>query len=115
MLDSARNNSKEFYKNCIKDFLRDSFNYHCNTRGKADLTIYNDRIPNVLFEVKSLNNKAEFIKSPNLSLQKKQSKAQITPIHFCKAIQSIHHCKKIITPPLRSDSYFVPPPQGGGG
>lgn len=115
MLDSARNNSKEFYKNCIKDFLRDSFNYHCNTRGKADLTIYNDRIPNVLFEVKSLNNKAEFIKSPNLSLQKNKARHKSLQFIFARQFSQFATAKKSSPPPLRSDSYFVPPPQGGGG
>lgn len=115
MLDSARNNSKEFYKNCIKDFLRDSFNYHCNTRGKVDLTIYDDRIPNVLFEVKSLNNKAEFIKSPNLSLQKNKVRHKSLQFIFARQFSQFATAKKSSPPPLRSDSYFVPPPQGGGG
>ncbi len=66
MLNSAskNQNDEEFQKNCIKDFLHDSFGYSCNTRGKVDLAIYDDEIPKVLFEVKSLGNKAEFVKSP---------------------------------------------------
>lgn len=71
MLDSSLKNpnDEEFQKNCIKDFLHNSFGYSCNTRGKVDLAIYDDDIPKVLFEVKATGNKAEFVKSPDLSLR----------------------------------------------
>lgn len=66
MLDSSlkNQNDEEFQKGCIKDFLRESFGYSCNTRGKVDLAIYDDEIPKVLFEVKATGNKAEFVKTP---------------------------------------------------
>ena len=68
MLDSAQqDNSEEFQKNLIAQFLRTNFDYECNVRGKADLAIYDEGIAKVLFEVKSTQNKAEFVKSPNLS------------------------------------------------
>ena len=66
MLNSSLKNpnDEEFQKNCIKDFLHNSFGYSCNTRGKVDLAIYDDGIPKVFFEVKATGNKAEFVKSP---------------------------------------------------
>ena len=68
MLDSAQqDNSEEFQKNLIAQFLRTNFDYECNVRGRADLAIYDEGIAKVLFEVKSTQNKAEFVKSPNLS------------------------------------------------
>lgn len=71
MLNSSlkNQNDEEFQKGCIKDFLRESFGYSCNTRGKVDLAIYDDEIPKVLFEVKATGNKAEFIKTPDSSLR----------------------------------------------
>ena len=68
MLDSTQqDNSEEFQKNLIAQFLRTNFDYECNVRGRADLAIYDEGIAKVLFEVKSTQNKAEFVKSPNLS------------------------------------------------
>ena len=65
MIENAqKDDSEEFQKNVIAQFLSTTFDYECNTRGKADLAIYDDNKPLVLFEVKSLSNKAEFVKSP---------------------------------------------------
>ena len=64
MLESAsKDSSEEFQKNLIAQFLRKSFGYECNVRGKADLAIYDEGKAKVLFEVKSTANKAEFVKS----------------------------------------------------
>lgn len=64
---SAQNDSsEEFQKNLIIKFLRENFGYECNTLGKADLAIYDEGVAKVLFEVKSTQNKAKFVKSPNL-------------------------------------------------
>ena len=62
--NAQKDDSEEFQKNVIAQFLSTTFDYECNTRGKADLAIYDDNKPLVLFEVKSLSNKAEFVKSP---------------------------------------------------
>ena len=73
MIESAtkvsvqKDSSEEFQKNLIANFLREHFDYECNTLGKADLAIYDEGIAKVLFEVKSTQNKAEFVKSPNVS------------------------------------------------
>ena len=68
MIENAqKDNKEEFQKNLIAQFLRTNFDYECNVRGKADLAIYDENVPKVLFEVKSTQNKAEFVKSPNLS------------------------------------------------
>ncbi len=64
---TSKDSSEEFQKNLIANFLRKNFNYDCNVRGKADLAIYDEGITKVLFEVKSLENKAEFVKTPNNS------------------------------------------------
>lgn len=68
--EAQKDNSEEFQKNVIAQFLSTTFDYACNTRDKVDLAIYDDEIPKVLFEVKSLGNKAEFVKTPDLSLQR---------------------------------------------
>ncbi|MGX3097818.1 DUF7149 domain-containing protein [Helicobacter sp. 23-1046] len=58
--------SEEFQKNLIANFLHKHFDYECNVLGKADLAIYDEGIAKVLFEVKSTQNKAEFVKSPQI-------------------------------------------------
>ena len=68
--ESQKDDSEEFQKNVIAQFLSTTFDYACNTRGKVDLAIYDDEIPKVLFEVKATGNKAEFVKTPDLSLQR---------------------------------------------
>ena len=68
--EAQKDDSEEFQKNVIAQFLSTTFDYACNTRGKVDLAIYDDEIPKVLFEVKATGNKAEFVKTPDLSLQK---------------------------------------------
>ena len=66
MIDDAQSdsNNEEFQKNIIAKFLEKSFDYDCNVLGKADLAIYDEGIAKVLFEVKSTENKTEFVKSP---------------------------------------------------
>ena len=67
MIDSAESETnEEFQKNLIAKCLFESFGYECNVLGKADLAIYDEGIAKVLFEVKSTENKAEFVKTPNL-------------------------------------------------
>ena len=65
--NASKDSSEEFQKNLIAEFLRKSFGYDCNTLGKADLAIYDEGKAKVLFEVKSTQNKAEFVKTPHLS------------------------------------------------
>ena len=68
MLESAsKDSSEEFQKNLIAQFLRESFGYDCNVYGRADLAIYDEGKAKVLFEVKSTTNKAEFVKSPQIT------------------------------------------------
>ncbi|RDU69408.1 hypothetical protein CQA66_08920, partial [Helicobacter aurati] len=55
------NESEEYQKNLLRDFLIQAFEYNCNTKDRIDLAIYEDSAPKVLFEVKSLSNKSEFI------------------------------------------------------
>ena len=67
MIDSAKSDSnEEFQKNLIAKCWFESVGYECNVLGKADLAIYDEGIAKVLFEVKSTENKAEFVKTPNL-------------------------------------------------
>lgn len=65
LLHTNENESEEHQKIALMDFLKDSFAYECNTKGRIDLSIYEDNKAKVLFEVKSLSNKAEFINSNN--------------------------------------------------
>ncbi|MCE3047386.1 DUF7149 domain-containing protein [Helicobacter kayseriensis] len=64
-LDKATKRSDEEYqKKEIEKFLHQSFGYDCNTKGRIDSAIYVEGEAQVLIEVKSLANKAEFPKSP---------------------------------------------------
>ena len=62
-LDKAEKNkeSEEHLKIIFMDFLKDSFNYERNTKNLIDLSIYEDGIAKVLFEVKKPSNKADFV------------------------------------------------------
>lgn len=65
LLKVNTNESEEYQKIALMDFLKDSFNYERNTKNRIDLSIYEDNKAQVLFEVKSLKNKAEFINALN--------------------------------------------------
>ena len=55
---------EEYQKNEINGFLKNVFDYDCNTKGKIDSAIYVDGIAQVLIEVKALG-KSGFPKSPD--------------------------------------------------
>ncbi|WP_211362725.1 DUF7149 domain-containing protein [Helicobacter canis] len=61
-LDKAEKNkeSEEHLKIIFMDFLKDSFNYERNTKNLIDLSIYEDGIAKVLFEVKKKKKKTSF-------------------------------------------------------
>nr|WP_233706167.1 TaqI-like C-terminal specificity domain-containing protein [Helicobacter bilis] len=65
LLHTKENESEEHQKIALIEFLAKSFAYECNTKNRIDLSIYEDNKAKVLFEVKSLNNKTEFINSNN--------------------------------------------------
>ena len=65
LLRTNENESEEHQKIALIEFLAKSFAYECNTKNRIDLSIYEDNKAKVLFEVKSLNNKTEFINSNN--------------------------------------------------
>lgn len=69
----SKNESEEYQKNLLRDFLSQTFGYDCNTRGRIDLAIYDDSAPKVLFEVKKSSNGQEFVKldAQNPSLESK--------------------------------------------
>ena len=76
--EAQKDDSEEFQKNVIAQFLSTTFDYACNTRGKVDLAIYDDEIPKVLFEVKATGNKAEFVKTPQNQTRAKAPSATIS-------------------------------------
>ncbi|GHS44402.1 type II restriction endonuclease [Helicobacter pylori] len=59
---ASKQDSEEFQKNEINSFLKNTYDYHCNTYEKVDSAIYVDGKAWVLIEVKALNNKNEFPK-----------------------------------------------------
>ena len=63
LLHTKENESEEHQKIALIEFLAKSFAYECNTKNRIDLSIYEDNKARVLFEVKSLNNKIEFVSS----------------------------------------------------
>ncbi|GAA7620832.1 class I SAM-dependent DNA methyltransferase [Helicobacter pylori] len=71
LLENAkRQDDEEFQKNEINSFLKNTYDYHCNTYEKVDSAIYVDKEVRVLIEVKALNNRIEFPKDRENPLSK---------------------------------------------
>ncbi|GAA8678521.1 class I SAM-dependent DNA methyltransferase [Helicobacter pylori] len=71
LLENAkRQDGEEFQKNEINSFLKNTYDYHCNTYEKVDSAIYVDGKAWVLIEVKALNNRNEFPKDRENPLSK---------------------------------------------
>ncbi|GHS14738.1 hypothetical protein VN0926_03170 [Helicobacter pylori] len=71
LLENAKGqDGEEFQKNEINEFLKNTYDYHCNTYEKVDSAIYVDGKAWVLIEVKALNNKNEFPKNRENPLSK---------------------------------------------
>ncbi|GAA6955340.1 class I SAM-dependent DNA methyltransferase [Helicobacter pylori] len=71
LLENAkRQDGEEFQKNEINSFLKNTYDYHCNTYEKVDSAIYVDKKAWVLIEVKALNNRNEFPKDRENPLSK---------------------------------------------
>ncbi|GAA8330523.1 class I SAM-dependent DNA methyltransferase [Helicobacter pylori] len=71
LLENApRQDDEEFQKNEINKFLKNTYDYDCNTNEKVDSAIYVDKKPWVLIEVKVLANKTEFPKDRENPLSK---------------------------------------------
>ncbi|WP_231224148.1 class I SAM-dependent DNA methyltransferase [Helicobacter pylori] len=71
LLENAkRQDGEEFQKNEINSFLKNTYDYHCNTYEKVDSAIYMDGKVWVLIEVKALNNRNEFPKDRENPLSK---------------------------------------------
>ncbi|GAA8882194.1 class I SAM-dependent DNA methyltransferase [Helicobacter pylori] len=71
LLENAkRQDGEEFQKNEINSFLKNTYDYHCNTYEKVDSAIYVDKEVRVLIEVKALNNRNEFPKDRENPLSK---------------------------------------------
>ncbi|WRD79698.1 class I SAM-dependent DNA methyltransferase [Helicobacter pylori] len=67
---ASKQDSEEFQKNEINSFLKNTYDYHCNTYEKVDSAIYVDGKAWVLIEVKALNNRNEFPKDRKNPLSK---------------------------------------------
>ncbi len=71
LLENAkRKDDEEFQKNEINKFLKNIYDYDCNTNKKVDSAIYADGEVRVLIEVKALNNRNEFPKDRKSPLSK---------------------------------------------
>ncbi|BAW47834.1 type II restriction-modification enzyme [Helicobacter pylori] len=71
LLENAKGqDGEEFQKNEINSFLKNTYDYHCNTYEKVDSAIYVDGKAWVLIEVKALNNRNEFPKDRENLLSK---------------------------------------------
>ncbi|GAA9485159.1 class I SAM-dependent DNA methyltransferase [Helicobacter pylori] len=71
LLENAKGqDGEEFQKNEINEFLKNTYDYKCNTNKKVDSAIYVDGKAWVLIEVKALNNKNEFPKDRENPLSK---------------------------------------------
>ncbi|GAA7844306.1 class I SAM-dependent DNA methyltransferase [Helicobacter pylori] len=71
LLENAKGqDDEEFQKNEINSFLKNTYDYHCNTYEKVDSAIYVDGKAWMLIEVKALNNRNEFPKNRENPLSK---------------------------------------------
>ncbi|GHQ15403.1 type IIG restriction enzyme/methyltransferase [Helicobacter pylori] len=71
LLENAKGqDGEEFQKNEINSFLKNTYDYHCNTYEKVDSAIYVDGKAWVLIEVKALSNRNEFPKNRENPLSK---------------------------------------------
>ncbi|GAA9848233.1 type II restriction endonuclease Eco57I subunit R [Helicobacter pylori] len=71
LLENAKGqDGEEFQKNEINSFLKNTYDYHCNTYEKVDSAIYVDGKAWVLIEAKALNNRNEFPKDRENPLSK---------------------------------------------
>ncbi|GAA7821747.1 class I SAM-dependent DNA methyltransferase [Helicobacter pylori] len=71
LLENAKGqDDEEFQKNEINSFLKNTYDYHCNTYEKVDSAIYVDKKAWVLIEVKALSNRNEFPKDRENPLSK---------------------------------------------
>ena len=68
------NESEEYNKNLISDFLKDTYykqTYFMNTKERKDLVIHNGAQPNdtvgVIIEAKKFSNKSEMVSKENLN------------------------------------------------
>lgn len=85
------NESEEFQKNLLKSFLQSCLHKNfINTNKRTDLAIYNGMSPEssvgVLFEVKSLSNKAEMMSKGRL-----KSKAFLEIVHYYLNERIVHN------------------------
>jgi hypothetical protein len=75
LLNSIQTNeSEEFHKNSLSDFLKDTYykdKHYINVKDKKDLVIHNDKTANssvgVIIEIKRPSNKSEMINCDNLN------------------------------------------------
>ncbi|GAA7734629.1 class I SAM-dependent DNA methyltransferase [Helicobacter pylori] len=94
LLENAkRQDDEEFQKNEINSFLKNTYDYHCNTYEKVDSAIYVDKEAWVLIEVKALNNRNEFPKDRENPLSK--AFCQMV-FYFLKEIESNNSLKHAI-------------------
>ncbi|GAA8789703.1 class I SAM-dependent DNA methyltransferase [Helicobacter pylori] len=71
LLENAkRQDDEEFQKNEINKFLKNIYDYDCNTNKEVDSAIYVDKEVRVLIEAKALNNRNEFPKDRENPLSK---------------------------------------------
>ncbi|EQL64237.1 type II restriction endonuclease [Helicobacter pylori FD577] len=71
LLENAkRQDGEEFQKNEINSFLKNTYDYKCNTNKNVDSAIHVDGKAWVLIEVKALNNRNEFPKNRENPLSK---------------------------------------------
>ncbi|GAA7617092.1 class I SAM-dependent DNA methyltransferase [Helicobacter pylori] len=68
--NASKQDGEEFQKNEINSFLKNTYDYKCNTYEKVDSAIYVDGKAWVLIEVKVLNNRNEFPKDRENPLSK---------------------------------------------
>ncbi len=93
LLENAKGQEEEFQKNEINKFLKNTYDYDCNTNKKVDSAIRVGKEVWVLIEVKALNNKNEFPKDRENPLSK--AFCQMV-LYFLKEIEKNNSLKHAI-------------------
>ncbi|RVZ78409.1 class I SAM-dependent DNA methyltransferase [Helicobacter pylori] len=94
LLENAKRRDDEgFQKNEINKFLKNTYDYDCNTNKKVDSAIYVDGKAWVLIEVKALDNKNEFPKDRENPLSK--AFCQMV-FYFLKEMENNNSLKHVI-------------------
>ena len=80
--------TEEFNKNVVSEFFKNGFGYSSNTKGRIDLAIYKNGIPEVIIEYKNLKNSSEMVTLENFN---RKALYEITLYYLREKIKEKNH------------------------